>query len=202
MKKVIDLEIAEEIYRRRKEIIENVDQEIIDVYLWLKNAYEKGNVKKNLVFQFVFRSYYGLDRTGLSEAQKTKYFELLSKKETDLKTILRELYELPNLMNRNAVQFSFATKLLHTIDNSKPIFDAKVSAVIHRAVTGNGVEERIESAEKIYTYLENLYSRLAGNEKVQGVIKRFKSRFGLGPRSMTDQRILDFLIWSLGDLRD
>ena len=195
-----DLEIAEEIYKLRKEVIKNIDQESIDVYLWLKNAHEKGNIKNDHIFQFIFRSYYGLDRAGLSNAQKEKFFELLAKKETNLSIILRNLSKLPNLQNQNAVQFSFATKLLHTIDNSKSIFDSQVSAVIHRRVTGNSVEEKIESAEKLYNYLENLYIELIENEKVREVIKGFKSRFGLGPKNMTDQKILDFIIWSLGSL--
>ena|SRR3989344_2567941 len=201
MKRVTtDLEIAEKIYKRRKEVIENIDQESIDVYLWLKDAHEKGNIKNNFIFQFVFRSYYGLDRAGLSKAQKKKFFELLVKKETDLRIILRKLSELPNRQNQNTVQFSFATKLLHTIDDSKPIFDAKVSVVVHKAVTGSSVEEKIESAEKLYNDLENLYLGLIENEKVREVIKGFKSRFGLGPKNMTEQKILDFIIWSLGSL--
>ena len=96
---------------------------------------------------------------------------------------------------------SFATKLLHTLDNSKPIFDAEVSAVINKRVTGNIKEEKIKSAKDIYAYLENLYLVLVGNEKIQEVIKEFRAKFSVDTKRITDQKVLDFLIWSLGKLK-
>ena len=74
--------------------------------------------------------------------------------------------------------------------------------MIHRAVTGGSIEEKIESAENLYNDLENLYLGLIENEKVREVIKRFKLQSRLGPKNMTKQKILDFLIWSLGDLQN
>ena len=202
MKKVTNLEIIEEIYKRQDEIISSISRESVDVYLWLKDEYKKGNVKDNL-FQFVFRSFYGLDNAGLTNKQKMKYFELLANKETNLETILHELYELPTLRRKKSIQFSFTTKLLHTIDNSKPIFDKEVSAVIHKTRTGNNKEEKIKSAKNLYAYLEDLYPKLIGDKKVQKVINKFrsKSEFGDDAKTISDQKVLDFLIWSLGKLK-
>ena len=52
-----NFEIVEKIYKKREEIIDNIDQESVDVYLWIKNEYEKNgdNIRGNKVFQFVFR---------------------------------------------------------------------------------------------------------------------------------------------------
>ena len=158
-------EVVQELFSHHKEILKNINQESVDVYLWLKNEYKKGNIKDNTVFQFVFRSYYRLDNAGLGEKLKRKYFELLNRKENKLETILHGLYIISTDNGNNTVQFSFATKLLHTIDNSKPIFDKEVSAVIHKAVIGNNGKEKRESAKRIYVYLENLYSILAENKK-------------------------------------
>lgn len=201
MKKATDSEIIEEICNKQDEIISGISRESIDVYLWLKDEYGKGNIIDNTVFQFVFRSYYRLDSAGLSDEQKAVYFKLLAKKEIDLEKILNNLYELPTLRNRNAVQFSFATKLIHTVDNSKPIFDTEVSAVINWVVSGNNKETKIKSAKNIFVYLEELYSKLDENEKVQETIKKFRTKFGINIKDMTDQKVLDFLIWSLGKLK-
>ena len=46
--------------------------------------------------------------------------------EEDLGRILRELYEKETLRKAKTVQFSFATKLIHTINPNRPIFDSKV----------------------------------------------------------------------------
>ena len=189
MKEIPNLEIAEEIYRRHEEIISNISRESVDVYLWLRDEYKKGNIKNNTVFQFVFRSYYRLDRAGLGKKLKKRYFELLDAKEDNLEFILNELHKIPRERGDNTVQFSFATKLLHTIDNSKPIFDDEVSVVIHKKVAGKN-KERIESARKIYAYLENFYSEFIGNVKIQKVIKKFKSKFDIDAKRISEQKIL------------
>lgn len=201
MKNVTDLEIIEEIYNRQDEIISNISRESIDVYLWLGDEYKKGSVKDNAVFQFVFRSYYRLDNAGLGEELKRRYFELLDGKENNLESILNKLYEVTTEKGANTVQFSFATKLLHTIDNSKPIFDTEVSAIIHEAVIGNSREAKTESAKIIYAYMEDLYPKLINNEKIQKVIEKFKSKFNISTKRITEQKMLDFLIWSLGKLK-
>ncbi len=204
MEEIIALEIIEKVYERWDEIISNINSESIDVYLWLGNEYNKGNVKNNLVFQFVFRSYYGLDSAGLTDEQKKCFFELLADKEVSLEKILEELYELPTLRkkNKNTIQFSFATKLLHTINNNKPIFDAKVSAVIHKNKRGNDRESKIKSCLEIYNFLKNLYSDLLNNEKIKKLISKFRSKFDVTENQMTDIKILDFIIWSLGNLEE
>ena len=200
MTKTTHLEIIEKLDRNQEKIINNLDQESIDVYLWLKNEYEKRGVTSNTVFQFVFRSYYSLDGAGLGEKLKSRYFELLAQEEKDLNVILKELSKIPTQLHPHTVQFSFATKLIHMIDNSKPIYDKWVAAIIHKTVTGKNAEEKIESAKGIFNYLEELYGNLLGDEKTKKVIEEFRKQFKVDNRKIADQKILDFLIWSLGRL--
>ena len=169
--------------------------------MWLKNEYKKINVENNTVFQFIFRSYYRLDSAGLGEKLKNRYFELLNRKENNLGIILDELSKIPTTKNQFTVQYSFATKLIHTIDNNKPIYDNEVAAVIHRTVVGHNVKARIESAKEVYAYLKNLYTELINDGKIKKVITQFRSRFGSDTKNITDQKTLDFLIWSLGKLK-
>ncbi len=200
MEEIANLKIIEKVYRRQDEIMSKIDSESIDVYLWLKNEYNKGHVKNNLVFQFIFRSYYRLDSAGLTEKQKKHFFELMTDKKVNLEKVLDELYELPTLRKRKTIQFSFATKLLHTINNNKPIFDAEVSAIIHKSVSGNNKKSKIESCREIYDFLENIYLILVKEEKIKKVIFKFRSKFHITENQITDIKILDFMIWSLGKL--
>lgn len=200
MKKVTDVEIIQEIDTRQDEILSNISSESVAVYVWLRDEYEKRNINNNALFQFVFRSFYGLDNAGLTDIQKVEYFKLLEQKEEDLETILHKMYELPTLRKKNAIQFSFATKLLHTINNAKPIFDTEVSAVIGETRKGNTKEEKIESAKHIYAGLESLYPKLLADEQMQKIITKFKSRVA-NTESISNEKILDFLIWSLGKLK-
>lgn len=129
--------IIEEIFKKLDKILENIDKESIFVYLFLKDEHKKGNIKNNLLFQFVFKSYYRLDNAGLGNKLKNRYFELLADKQKDLRKILLELYKIKTLKNKNTIQFCFATKLLNTLDNNNPIFDAEVSRVFHKTRQGN-----------------------------------------------------------------
>ena len=81
-------EIAEWINKYSNKIIENIEQESVDVFNFLKTEYSKSDVTKNYLFQFVFRSFFRLDNAGLTPEFKTEYFELLEK-------------------TRNAKQFNF-----------------------------------------------------------------------------------------------
>jgi len=198
---VNNLETIEEIKKRQDEIISVISRESIDVYVWLKNEFEKGNIESNQVFQFVFRSYYRLDGAGLSDEQKKEYFKMLAHGESDLENILSNLYKIPTLRSRATIQFSFATKLIHTIDNSKPIFDAEVSTVIHKVVSGNSKEEKIESAKSLFIFLENFYLEAIKNKEMQAIIKKFRIKFSADSKKMSDYKVLDFLIWSLGKIK-
>src|SRR3989338_4741846 len=146
--------------------------------LFLKNEYKKGNIKNNNLFQFVFRSYYGLDRAGLGDKLKERYFELFADKEIDLEEILDELYEVSNQRGQNTIQFSFATKLLHAIDNNSPISDAKILRVFYkRRRTDGSKEEKIKSCLEIYEFLKDTYSCFLQEGQLKKLILKFREKF-------------------------
>src|SRR4051812_17817081 len=85
-------------------------EESIRVYEWIEA--NKGQ-PENLLFQFVFRSYYRIDNAGLTSDWKVRYFEFMRDRESRLPTILEGLYHIPTKKNVKSYQLSFATKLLH-----------------------------------------------------------------------------------------
>lgn len=194
--------IIKEILEKQKEILSRINKESVVVYLFLKNEYKKGDIKNNSLFQFVFRSYYRLDSAGLSDKQKTEYFKLLANGEDNLKTILDNLYELPSLKTNNTIQFSFATKLLHTIDNGKPIFDAEVAIVFGKSRQGKTKEEKIKSCLGIYEFLGSMYSDLLKDERIKELISKFRSKFSVDKNKISDIKVLDFIVWSLGKIKN
>lgn len=201
MKKQYIASIIKEINDNRSTIIRRIPQESIDVYLWLKKEYARKNILQNKVFQFVLRSYYGLDNAGLSLMQKTKFFKLMVDENTNLKEILNEFYKLPRLGGQNTIQFSFATKLIHTIDNTKPIFDANIAAATRKRVIGYNMEEKIKSCESIYLFLQDLYKEILKKDKTKEIISDFQKSFNLKPKEITNEKILDFFMWSLGKIK-
>lgn len=147
-----------------------------------------------------------MDNAGLSKDIKCYFFYLLEKREANLEYILSELYEIPTLKGKNTMQFSFATKLLHTIDNDKPIFDSRVKSTLQIKSKGSGKhsdkDTKIRSCIEIYDSLEQWYVKLKENEKVKNFISKFKLKFRIDKEKISDTKILDFIIWSLGKLKE
>lgn len=194
-------QIIKEIDEKQDAILSNLNFESIVVYSFLKDEYTKGNILSNFVFQFVFRSYYRLDNAGLSDEIKSRFFELLSEKQIDLKTILSELHKIPTLKGKKTIQFSFATKLLHTIDNNKPIFDSEIAKLIKSKQDGSDKETKICSCLKIYDFLKELYAKLKEDYKIKKVISKFRTKFKVDDEKISDTKVLDFIMWSLGKLK-
>ena len=200
-KKVTIQEIIKEICKWQRKILSDKDLlESIAVYLFLKNEYEK-NDRNNLVFQFVFRSFYGMDRAGLYPRLKERFFKLLERKEDRLEIILRELYKIPNRNNQHTVQFVFATKLLHTLDDRNPIFDFRVAKVIEENVRGASGDKKIEFSIKLYEYLKCVHCNLLKDSGIIKIIRKFKEKFHVNQKQISDEKVLDFIIWTLGKLK-
>jgi Fe2+ transport system protein B len=197
IQKAVD-RIAENIDEKQDIILSNLTPESVAVYSFLKDEYAKGDILHNLVFQFAFRSYYRMDGAGLSDELKHRFFELMAKKQTNLETILSELHKIPTLKGKNTMQFSFATKLMHTIDNSKPIFDSKIAHVTKIRPKASDEDTKIRSCVEAYESLEKLYETLDKDPKIKGVISKFRSRFSVDEKNVSDTKVLDFLLWSLG----
>ena len=192
-------DIIRDIIERQEEILSNLNQESISGYVTLKKMYNEGNIQ-NQEFRSLFKQYYGLNQAQLGEDWENGFFELLSERTTDLEYILSELYEIPRLNGQKTIQFVFTTKLIHTINNSKPIYDSKVGKVIEKKVEGDTKQAKIESCKEIYRYLEELYSELLRNVHIREVISRFREMHQVNEDAVGDRKVLDFIIWSLGDI--
>jgi hypothetical protein len=189
--------IIEKISEGQGTLFSGIKQESIDVYKFLQDEYMKGSIESNYLFQFVFRSYYRLDNAGLSDKMKESFFRLLSNKKVTLKDILSELYNIPTLKGKQTIQFSFATKLLHTINNDLPIFDSEVGMVFNMRVKGADKNKKIDSCEEIYAKLRDLYEELQNNKQIKEIVSKFRRHFNL-TTEISDGKVLDFIIWSLG----
>jgi hypothetical protein len=103
----------------------------IEKYIKIKNEYDKGcNTENNSEFQNLYKNFYVMRIAGLTEEYFDKYFQILNKrtfnKREDLFDLLIEMDGIKTRRGHNSLQFSFATKLLHTANNDLPIYDKHV----------------------------------------------------------------------------
>lgn len=187
--------LVEQLLENKDEISKGVKQESIDVYKFLMAAHRaSGSVNEN-VFRFVYRSFYGLDR-WLTPEMQDKYFVLLKKHETSLEEVLEELYKHKSYDGKQKYHLSFATKLLHTVNDELPIYDTKVNCILKLATR----KPKLDSCTDVYKQLKEEYVALLKAERVKGLITELKKRYDA--ESISDVKALDFVLWSLGGLNE
>ena len=168
---------------------------VVDKYPSIMRMYQECGCLSNN-FQREYKIFYQLNTAGLSDEQKQKYFGLLSNKADRLETILDALYKMPTRKNLHSIQFSFATKLLHTLDVNQPIYDSNVGKMFDLKVVGSNKEQKIRSCLEIYNFLKSTYRSLLSDSKIRSLISAFREEFGYGENDMSDTKVLDFIIWA------
>ena len=194
-------EISDWIEANSKEIIKNIEQESVDVYNFLITEFTKSNVTENYLFQFVFRSFYRIDNAGLTSEFKKEYFKILeqnrNEKIFDFKKVLLHLYSIPNRKGQNTLQFSFATKLFNTINDTMPIYDSKVAKIFSLTRPYQS-----EFVVKLGKYLDQLDIIQKGYEMIieQNLLPKSTELFNQKfiNSNLSKMKILDFIFWSAG----
>jgi len=194
-------DIIRKIERNWEKIISNPKLERgIAKYVFLKERFKdrNGQILADGEFKSTFCEFYELKR--LRTAIKGQYFELLSKSQnkTKLRDILEKLYQIPKNHGGGKVQFSFATKLLHTIDNDRPIYDSRVAHQLKLCNMYNlrGKEAKIEWCETTYKELIQWHKVLLRDRRVKKKIKELRKKFSEA-KDISKAKALDFILWSM-----
>ncbi len=182
-------------------ILKAIPESYVTDYDWLiQNVRQVGTAD----YQAKYRRYWGMDAAHLSAGFREAYFnELRSALDnpTDLGTLVARLHETPTYGNgRRSLQFSFATKLLHTTDRRTPIYDSFVAAFYFFEPLGPArpLEDRIRKLVSFHDFLSAEFARVLAGGLLAKSILAFRSRFM--PQCFTDERIIDALIWAYVDL--
>ena len=127
-------EVLDKLLNYRDGAVSALDRQAVPVYLFITERFTStSDISTDQVFQFIFRSYYRLDSAGLGDEFKAAYFQLLQLHRADPHPDLRRLCEALGkheiIRRTQSLQFSFATKLLATIDPAQPIYDSYVAKV-------------------------------------------------------------------------
>lgn len=192
------------------EIINNLDRESVDVYNFITSEFKKGDVSRNYLFQFVFRSYYRLDNAGLTSEFKSRYFELMEEnrenKPVEIEVLLRELEKFPRIKEnktekkKGSFQFSFVSKLINTLDSDIPIYDSKVS----KAIIGSSYSPIGEFDDKLTVYsarhelIRKTYAYIIESKSFASIFSDFDKSFP--DNRLSDLKKLDFIFWSYGKI--
>jgi len=197
-------EITTIIEQNAQEIINNIDLESINYYVLLKSEFEKSDVSENNIFQTAFRIFYGMDHVGFDEEFKMKYFKLFEKYRNrtalDVEDVFIALQRIKNFDGKDALIFSFASKLLCTIDDSLPIYDKEVCDVFSFTEPIDvDFAMVIDILFDQFEIMQNHFTEIINNNLLQVTIRLFDEKFNQNNLSIIKK--LDFIFWSFGKLK-
>lgn len=98
------------------------------------------------------------------------------------------------------IEASFASKLLATINPNMPIWDKNVLNYFKIKFYDKKTTNKIDLSIKVYDDLCIEYKKMLEDQQVLDEIKRLKGL--IENYSITNTKILDFIIWTLGDKMD
>jgi len=200
----INDKVLETVLTTYEQAAEKLDSDSVPVYLFLAERFaNSSDISSDHVFQFLFRSYYRLDNAGLTDDFKKEYFRLLQnhrhEQVPDLRQICRTLRAYKTKRGKQSLQFSFATKILATIDQDQPLYDRFVASVfgfsppLHKLA----FEERLEKHLQFYEALKETSRWLREQPELKDVDALFAKRekqWHLVGRC----KQIDFILWATG----
>lgn len=171
-------------------------QEGVEKYLIIKDLYSTTYFDVNNDFAKKFATFYRVRR---NKKWRETFFKLFAEIKSgsvsaDFKTILEKLKE-----NTHRIEASFASKMLHTLDNDSPIWDKKVidflveKGIIERPKPygDKRLKERIKTFQDIKEWYKN-------RSNIQPLVDYFNQNYKTGRSDeISDVKKADFIIWGL-----
>jgi len=178
----------------------------LEIYSDLKNCLKAQNIKGNADFKKTYVKFFGMGQSRLIPSYYDCYFSLLDenkgKPEVSLPDILRSLRPVSKTSKgRQSLQFSFATKLVHMINDEEPIYDSRIKFFYNITEPPSG----IEFAGRIATYLDiqksitSEYHRIVRDKLMEPSIRYFRRKY-LDRGDHSDIKVIDWIIWQFVSL--
>ena len=113
--------------------------------------------------------------------------------------IFNKLSKIPRRKGDYAVELSFVSKLIHTIDNNQPIYDSRIAKIfdIKSNYDIKDINERINDRLAMYNLLKRKFNEILTSQEARELVKDFKEELKV---NIGDVKMLDFILWQLGDI--
>ena len=200
LKKVIDpnpnSKILEKIRQNQSAIMEKLNPKVLATYCWLQDNLHKRNVAVDTEYRKKFSGYYRM--RFVSQEYRDQFFELFeeikSESSPSFRVVSQKLFQVDGKH-----EFSFITKMLHTIEPSRPIYDSQVDIAleIHRYYQPN-FEEKLRQDEHILAQISAAYRELASSPGMIELLAEFDKI--IPGHTMSAEKKIDFILWALGGI--
>lgn len=157
--------------------------------------------KITVVTRDAYERYYGMNQARLSKEWLDKYFDTANKylndhkKPSSFEVLMGDVGP-----DGNRVQFSFLSKMFHTLKDDEPIYDGYVRSFLGAGVP-NGKTKCDRQVAAVEIYENNIKAGFYKNDKYADfrniILKRFNVIF-FDVIGVSDEKKIDFVLWALG----
>lgn len=159
-------------------ILSSIRAQDVTEYDWLLQNVGQANTAG---YQKRYKDFWGMNRAQLSSGFYATYFEHLKAPTTPvLENLCQALYDSSERRNgTRTLPFSFATKLLHTLNPELPIYDSRVARffLFNAPSSERPVPERISKLTAFHRFLGTDYARVIDSGQLGTAIDAFRQRF-------------------------
>lgn len=198
LKKVIDSTEPEllvtAVCQNQASIFAKIDPKMLSTYCWLMDNLHIRNIFTDQEYRKKFAGYYRM--RFVSQSYRDAFFTLFEQikayPSVPFEEVSTQLYQVDHKH-----EFSFITKMLHTINSTRPIYDSQVDAAlrIHRTYQTN-FSKRLEQDAKILNEISAYYQDLKSAPQIKDVLTTFDQ---IAPMcKISTVKKLDFILWALG----
>ena len=191
-----DSDLVKLIVQRKGDILSKFDNKMMETYRWLQEELYLRDVSVDQEYRKKFSSYYIM--RYVSQEYRDAFFSVFEKIKNKPDISFRDVsYCLYDVDQKH--QFSFISKMLHTINPHEPIFDSQVCEVLHLHRTyQTSLEGKVRQDEDALSHIVKAYSDMKTSDEVRKMLVQMDS-FTSGYQ-MTDEKKLDFILWALGGI--
>jgi hypothetical protein len=174
------------------EIINSIEKNHIADYQVLLNY---GGSFYDEQFQSSYKKFFRMNAARLTPEFYSQYFKLLNQIKSEGIQSLSEVIVKIQLDSNPTVQASFASKMLHIVDPSIPIYDSLIREFyFYPRPTNKDAEEKINSIVKFHEFLKLEYQRIIEKSSLKKAIEEFDKIF---PHSKFKAvKKIDTIIWA------
>lgn len=178
-------------------IMMKLDAKALSPYYWLQDNLYNRDVSKDMEYKRKFGGYYRM--RFVSQQYRDAFFSIFEQikyqRNISFEEVATELYPVDNKH-----EFSFISKMLHTINPTRPIFDSQVNKALDlkRTAYFPNLEKRIEWDGEILNKIALTYGELLRDKDIRALLTDIDEV--VPGQIMTPEKKLDFILWALGGL--
>ena len=159
-------------------------------YAALMSRFPQVDVSKDAEFQRKYNAFYRVQRR--QESWYRGYYELMEKMKETIPVFPNVLDEIHRKTGR--YEPSFASKLVATIDPSKPIWDVHILANTGHKAPSYASKHKLEHAKAAYASIEDWYATFLQSTEGKLCIGEF-DRHAPNHQEFTSLKKVDFIFW-------